>query len=186
MLDVKSSDKGMLVPRMNTGQRTMIVSPATGLLVFDTDTESFWFHDSNGWVELLRGWSLKGNAGTDTTVNFIGTTDNMPLDFRVNNERALRLEYAQNGPGIPAPNIIGGYSGNTVSPGKAGATISGGGLPENPNIVTNNFATIAGGGANTATGDGSTISGGIYHIASGVSSTIGAGTVTMPAAKIPR
>lgn len=33
------------------------------------------------------GWSLTGNAGTDSGTNFIGTTDYMPLMFRVNNTR---------------------------------------------------------------------------------------------------
>jgi len=55
ILDVKSTDKGMLVPRMTTAQRTTISNPATGLLVFDTDTESFWFRETGNWVELLNG-----------------------------------------------------------------------------------------------------------------------------------
>lgn len=37
MLDVSSTDKGMLVPRMTTAQRLAIPSPAESLLVFDTD-----------------------------------------------------------------------------------------------------------------------------------------------------
>ncbi|MCP3907476.1 MAG: hypothetical protein GY712_05600, partial [Oceanicoccus sp.] len=45
MLDVKSTDKGMLVPRMTSAQRTAISGAATGLLVFDTDNSSFWFYD---------------------------------------------------------------------------------------------------------------------------------------------
>nr|MBP6681304.1 hypothetical protein [Saprospiraceae bacterium] len=43
ILDVKSTDKGILVPRVTSVQRTGIASPAVGLLVFDTDTESFWY-----------------------------------------------------------------------------------------------------------------------------------------------
>ncbi|MCB0573983.1 MAG: hypothetical protein KDC61_05390, partial [Saprospiraceae bacterium] len=131
MLDVKSSDKGMLVPRMTTAQRTAISNPATGLLVFDTDTESFWYRDSGGWVNLIAGWSLTGNAGTVNGTNFIGTTDNVALDFRVNNARGLRLEYAEEVDPLfgttVAPNLIGGFSGNTVAAGVIGATISGGG-----------------------------------------------------------
>jgi len=42
-LDVKSTGKGMLVPRMTTAQRTAITSPATSLLVFDTTTGGFGF-----------------------------------------------------------------------------------------------------------------------------------------------
>ena len=53
ILDVKSTDKGVLVPRMSSSQRTMISNAAIGLLVFDTDTETFWFNDSSGWTELV-------------------------------------------------------------------------------------------------------------------------------------
>jgi len=53
MLDVKSDSKGMLVPRMSSSQRTMISNAATGLLVFDTTTESFWFKSSTVWIELV-------------------------------------------------------------------------------------------------------------------------------------
>jgi trimeric autotransporter adhesin len=55
MLDVKSTDKGMLIPRMSSTQRTTILSPATGLLVFDNDTQSFWFYNGTAWTELVGG-----------------------------------------------------------------------------------------------------------------------------------
>ena len=42
-LHVESTDKGVLIPRLNGEQRQMISNAATGLLVFGTDTESFWF-----------------------------------------------------------------------------------------------------------------------------------------------
>lgn len=53
MLDVQATDKGVLVPRMTTQQRQFISNAATGLLVFDTSTESFWFKTSTIWVELI-------------------------------------------------------------------------------------------------------------------------------------
>ena len=46
MLDVQSTDKGMLAPRLTTAQRLAIPAPAFGLLVFDTDSEAFWFMDA--------------------------------------------------------------------------------------------------------------------------------------------
>ncbi|MGM0409066.1 MAG: hypothetical protein ACQERU_13880, partial [Bacteroidota bacterium] len=45
MLDVKSLTKGLLVPRLTSTQRNAIISPATGLLVFDTTLERFYFYD---------------------------------------------------------------------------------------------------------------------------------------------
>jgi hypothetical protein len=45
---------------------------------------------SGNTVTLPSGgdWSLTGNAGTDPSLNFIGTTDDQPLKFRVNNQPA--------------------------------------------------------------------------------------------------
>jgi len=53
MLDVQSTTKGMLIPRMSTIERTAIAAPATGLLVFDNTTGSFWFKRASGWAELI-------------------------------------------------------------------------------------------------------------------------------------
>jgi hypothetical protein len=39
ILDVKSTAKGMLIPRVTTIQRNAISTPATGLIVFDTDKD---------------------------------------------------------------------------------------------------------------------------------------------------
>lgn len=54
MLDVKSTTAGMLVPRMKSSERLAISSPADGLLVYDTDNESFWFFhgDTQLWTEI--------------------------------------------------------------------------------------------------------------------------------------
>src|SRR5690242_15067190 len=40
-----------------------------------------------------RAWLLRGNSGTDTSINFIGTKDAQPLLLKVNNQRAGYLEY---------------------------------------------------------------------------------------------
>ena len=95
MLDVKSTSQGMLVPRMTTAERLAIATRAAGLLVFDNTTNSFWFWGTAAWQEITTGstgWNVTGNSGTDTTVNFIGTTDNVPLAFRVNNQVAGKID----------------------------------------------------------------------------------------------
>ncbi|MBL0306791.1 MAG: hypothetical protein IPQ25_12395 [Chitinophagaceae bacterium] len=65
-LDISSTNSGLLVPRMNTGQRTTIASPANGLMVFDTDTKSYWFRESTNWVELASSIGLKSVNGNAT------------------------------------------------------------------------------------------------------------------------
>ena len=69
MLDVKSTTKGMLIPRMTTAQRGLIGSPATGLLVFDNDTNSFWFFNGTAWTELISG-----TDSDNQTLNLTGST----------------------------------------------------------------------------------------------------------------
>ena len=53
ILDVSSTTQGMLVPRMTEAERIAIVSPASGLLVYDTNSKSFWYFDTS-WNELEK------------------------------------------------------------------------------------------------------------------------------------
>ena len=56
ILDINSETQGVLVPRMNTTQRNAIASPAEGLLIYDTDEDSFYFYNSSGnWQPLTSG-----------------------------------------------------------------------------------------------------------------------------------
>jgi trimeric autotransporter adhesin len=120
-------------------------------------------------------WKTDGNSGTSAGNHFVGTTDNQPLEFKVNNLRALRLEdngdSASDGNTSPdgAPNVIGGAPYNFVGAGVVGATISGGGATSyagfsNTNSVLADFGTIGGGFQNTiaAGAFAGTIAGG-YH-----------------------
>lgn len=52
ILDINSSSKGMLTPRMTTAQRIAIASPANGLLVYDTSENAFYFYKSSVWTKL--------------------------------------------------------------------------------------------------------------------------------------
>ncbi len=119
-------------------------------------------------------WQTTGNAGTSpTNGNFLGTTDNQPLELRVNNIRTLRLELNSGSGG--APNVIIGSTANQVLPGVYGATISGGGDTNiGTNSVTGIFGTIGGGFGNTASFD-ATVSGGHGNSAGGQDDTIGGG-----------
>lgn len=58
MLDVKSTSKGILIPRMTTAERAAIATPANGLMVFDITTNTFWFYKSGTWTQLSSGITL--------------------------------------------------------------------------------------------------------------------------------
>ena len=86
VLDVYSTSKGMLVPRMTSGQVLSIVNPATGLLVFNTTVNSFWFYNGSLWDDLSSGtnslWSVNPSTGDVYLDNFntnIGIGTNEPM-----------------------------------------------------------------------------------------------------------
>lgn len=68
ILDIQSNDKGVLIPRMATVQRELISNAAEGLLVFDSDTKSFWFMQNGSWSELQSGSGSISDTDEDTKV----------------------------------------------------------------------------------------------------------------------
>ncbi|MBU2926978.1 phage tail protein [Winogradskyella psychrotolerans] len=55
ILDVESDDKGLLIPRMTALDRLAIISPAEGLMVYQTnDVKGFYFYDGLSWDRLLN------------------------------------------------------------------------------------------------------------------------------------
>ena len=53
-LDITSTTRGLLFPRMTTAELEVISSPAEGLVVFDTDTAFFMVYNGSGWTNLLQ------------------------------------------------------------------------------------------------------------------------------------
>ncbi len=88
MLDIKSTDKGLLIPRMSTVQREDIFSPAKGLLVFDNDTEGFWFHNGTAWQDLSAG-------GTPNTISDADNNTKIQVEENTN-EDVIRFDVAGN------------------------------------------------------------------------------------------
>jgi len=52
MLDIKSTHMGLLIPRMNFSQMYNIERPATGLLIFNTSANVFYYYDGKEWKNI--------------------------------------------------------------------------------------------------------------------------------------
>ncbi len=100
-LDVSATDKGMLVPRMTTVQRSAIVSPATGLLVFDTTTGGFWFYNGTSWATVGSTGipTIIQDADTDTKIQVEKNPDEDIIRFDLSGTEHLVLR--KNAGGTP-------------------------------------------------------------------------------------
>lgn len=98
LLDLQAADKGLLIPRTDTAVINALGTPATGLLIYQTSSNTFYYFDGSFWRTLAtnsgsssNAWDLSGNTGTNPSNNFIGTTDNKDVVFKVNNTEYMRL-----------------------------------------------------------------------------------------------
>lgn len=123
-------------------------------------------------------WDTTGNSVT--AGEFLGSTNNAALEFRVGNEKVFSIAPSA-ASGIV--NVVAGSSGNATRAGILGATVFGGGGVDFSNFVFESYGTVAGGRFNTA-GDvltpigrisAATVSGGSSNYAVGLYSTVPGG-----------
>ena len=89
MLDVKSTSKGILVPRMTIAERNAISSPASGLLVFCTDNSHYFSNKGTpavpNWIMISSQWLNNGNNIYFNSGNVgIGVASPTALSLQVN------------------------------------------------------------------------------------------------------
>ncbi len=78
-------------------------------------------------------------------------------------------------PNVTSPNIVGGFSGNSVISPAVGSTIGGGGESPFANTITNSYAFIGGGSGNIVHGSSAVIGGGASNHANGSYAIVGGG-----------
>ncbi len=153
-LDVSAADKGMLVPRMTTAQRTAIASPATGLLVFDTNTAGFWFYNGTAWQSIDSGMTgtpaVIADADGDTKIQVEKSPDEDIIRFDLGGtENMLLQKNAGGSPRLELPNalnntFVGTSAGNTNTTGNNNAAFGLNALQSN---TTGSHNTASGVGA---------------------------------------
>ncbi len=117
LLDVKSTSKGLLIPRLTKTQRDAIASPAAGLLIYQTgpDSVGFYYYQYNKWNWLAAKsnsdssfWSRYGNTNTTPPAAsnntgilpgdmYFGTPDAKDVSFVAGGNELLRLKQFATG-----------------------------------------------------------------------------------------
>jgi len=106
MLDIVSTNKGLLIPRValtGTTDVATIASAATSLLVYNTATAGdvtpgYYYWTGSVWLRFVfttpasANWSITANAGTNASTNFVGNIDNIDLTFRTNNIERMKIK----------------------------------------------------------------------------------------------
>jgi hypothetical protein len=96
VLDVYSTDKGMLLPRMGSMERMAIPNPATGLLVYDDDQNTLYQYNGTNWERVGSKWSEANNKIYYNEGNVgIGTDDpTSPLTIFGHSTGALEIKHS--------------------------------------------------------------------------------------------
>lgn len=137
ILDLTSSTQGLLTPRMTTAQRIAIVSPADGLMVYDTDLKSFYHYNSTltSWGVLNSGFNGRSKfkriksvgdlvaektAGGDKYLLDTGTlyeingTINLDYSIELNNAYVVGLDSGEDKLVKASGNLFTGTTGGTI------------------------------------------------------------------------
>jgi hypothetical protein len=118
LLDISSTSKGILIPRMTASQKNAISSPTTGLLIFQTDAPTdFYYYNGSSWISLTEpNWTSAGTIqsvgwNATTTAPTIGTTTVNDYSYKQIGSKTWRcqLTFSAGSNSIGANNGSGDY-----------------------------------------------------------------------------
>jgi hypothetical protein len=132
MLDVSSPNKGFLMPRMSTATINAIPTPATGLMVYNTQTDEFNYFDGSVWKKMSSSannfWNITGTSIFNNNTGNVGIGDSSPMNAKLEVSGAVNGQVALfksisgvSIDGTTAPSIGFNYNnGNAISTGAGG------------------------------------------------------------------
>ena len=119
ILDIRSSEKGMLAPRMTTPQRESISSPTKGLIVFDTDEKVYFQYDGATWVdfEVTDRGTVSGNVPSSPSVGdkYYDETGGSLYVYTTGGWASIDEGAAVNSPYGTIDMVFGTASGNSIT-----------------------------------------------------------------------
>ncbi|MDB9888489.1 hypothetical protein OAC92_08890 [Polaribacter sp.] len=159
-LDITSTTKGLLIPRMTETQRDAISSPATGLMIYQTDgTVGFYYYNGTQWtivgIETVNGTANEIEVSTSNATTTIGLPDNTTITSSVTVDGLYFGTGAGDGDNnLAVGSSMGSGTGkrNTAIGSRALESYSGTGYDNNTAIGYFNMKALSTGSGNTALG----------------------------------
>jgi hypothetical protein len=97
VLELESTTKGFLLPRMTAAQMTAIAAPATGLAVYNTDDNCTFIYNGTTWLSLCAG-AANGLTKTGNVIS-LGGALTAPTTITTTGANTLSIAGLQNGTG---------------------------------------------------------------------------------------
>ena len=194
ILTMDSTTKGFLRPRMTTVQRDAIVSPATGLSIYNTTTNRVNYYNGTAWTEIqdsitnpVTGTGVSGQvsywSGTNTQAgsnnlfwdsanNRLGIGTNAPsFALQVQSDAQINgVRVGLGGGSVSTNTIVGSNSGGAITTG-SNNTFVGVNSGQN-NTASNNTFFGSNAGRDTTTSGGNAF----FGYLSGINNTTGSNT----------
>ncbi|MES2431753.1 MAG: tail fiber domain-containing protein [Bacteroidota bacterium] len=104
-LEIKSNNKGLLMPRLSTGARTSMTNVPKGLMVYDSTRSGFYYHDGSNWHPLS---DPNYDSLLNNTINNPQVTVNMTPGQTVNSVSSSGIIYDDGGPSQSYSNSFAG------------------------------------------------------------------------------
>ncbi len=98
LLDITSTTKGLLMPRMTTAQRNAIVSPADGLLIYNTTTDELNQRQNGAWKTVInsdywfRGAGTMWNIGDNIGINTAGPAERLDVSGNIRSNSSMIID----------------------------------------------------------------------------------------------
>jgi hypothetical protein len=85
MLEIKSTNKGMLMPRMSGTQMRAISNPVLGLQVYNTDSKCVYYYNGSEWLSAVNALRIFADRGDELEF------DNLRIQIPSSGNRSLQL-----------------------------------------------------------------------------------------------
>ncbi|MGB9913255.1 MAG: hypothetical protein ACPLRO_07805, partial [Candidatus Kapaibacteriota bacterium] len=165
ILELYSTSHGFLVPRLTTTQRNAISSPATGLVIYNLDTQRFEYFNGTQWVGIVSSIATVPfnliSSGTNTTATMTvgsgatialggGTVESNKFIGTGSTTDAVDLNTSEIAGVLP---VAKGGTGNSTTPGNGQLLIGNGIGFSLANLTAGNGITITNGAGSITISD---------------------------------